>query len=693
MSADFLVEIGTEELPPKALQQLSQEFANGVTAGLRAAGLTFGAATTYGAPRRLAIMIKDLQTRTPDQQIINWGPPAKVAFDADGTPTRAAMAFAEKNGLDSTALAGLVEHDGQQDKLCARLTQPGRATADMLGDIINQSLAALPIAKPMRWGKSRQEFVRPVQWAVVLFDNTTVTTNILGVTSGNTTRGHRFHSQGDIVVTSPAAYQETLYNAFVIADFAQRRDIIRQGVIAAAASAHGTAVIDDGLLDEVTALNEWPVPLMGKFETHFLDVPAEALISSMAQHQKYFHVVDSEQRLMPLFITVANIASSDPQQVISGNERVIRPRLADAAFFYTTDLKTSLQAHRESLKHIVFQAQLGTIYDKTARVSELAAHLAPATGAAPAYARRAGELSKSDLVSNMVNEFDDLQGVMGRYYALNDGEPHEVADALLEQYLPRFAGDAVPSSATGATLALADRLDTIVGIFGIGQQPSGSRDPFALRRASLGVLRILVERKIELDLKSAIAAAAAQLTLDLDKEALCLQVLTYIIERFKSQYRDENIATEVFVSVAALGLSTPLDIDARVRAVDHFSRLPEAIALAAANKRVFNILAKQSADSIPNVIDPALLIEAAEQHLAAELARLEQLTAPLLAQRDYTSVLQTLALLREPVDVFFDQVMVMADDPALQANRLALLHRLRSLFLNVADISQLVVNQ
>ena len=603
------------------------------------------------------------------------------------------MAFAEKNGLDSTALAGLVEHDGQQDKLCARLTQPGRATADMLGDVINQSLAALPIAKPMRWGKSRQEFVRPVQWAVVLFDNTTVITNILGVTSGNTTRGHRFHSQGDIVVTSPAAYQETLYNAFVIVDFAQRRDIIRQGVIAAAASAHGTAVIDDGLLDEVTALNEWPVPLMGKFETHFLDVPAEALISSMAQHQKYFHVVDSEQRLMPLFITVANIASSDPQQVISGNERVIRPRLADAAFFYTTDLKTSLQAHRESLKHIVFQAQLGTIYDKTARVSELAAHLAPATGADPAYARRAGELSKSDLVSNMVNEFDDLQGVMGRYYALNDGEPHEVADALLEQYLPRFAGDAVPSSATGATLALADRLDTIVGIFGIGQQPSGSRDPFALRRASLWVLRILVERKIELDLKSAIAAAAAQLTLDLDKEALCLQVLTYIIERFKAQYRDENIAPEVFVSVAALGLSTPLDIDARVRAVDHFSRLPEAIALAAANKRVFNILAKQSANSIPNVIDPALLMEAAEQHLAAELARLEQLTAPLLAQRDYTSVLQTLALLREPVDLFFDQVMVMADDPALQANRLALLQRLRSLFLNVADISQLVVSQ
>jgi len=432
---------------------------------------------------------------------------------------------------------------------------------------------------------------------------------------------------------------------------------------------------------------------MGKFETHFLDVPAEALISSMAQHQKYFHVVDSEQRLMPLFITVANIASSDPQQVISGNERVIRPRLADAAFFYTTDLKTSLQAHRESLKHIVFQAQLGTIYDKTARVSELAAHLAPATGAGPAYARRAGELSKSDLVSNMVNEFDDLQGVMGRYYALNDGEPHEVADALLEQYLPRFAGDAVPSSATGATLALADRLDTIVGIFGIGQQPSGSRDPFALRRASLGVLRILVERKIELDLKSAIAAAAAQLTLDLDKEALCLQVLTYIIERFKAQYRDENIAPEVFVSVAALGLSTPLDIDARVRAVDHFSRLPEAIALAAANKRVFNILAKQSANSIPNVIDPALLMEAAEQHLAAELARLEQLTAPLLAQRDYTNVLQTLALLREPVDLFFDQVMVMADDPALQANRLALLQRLRSLFLNVADISQLVVSQ
>jgi glycyl-tRNA synthetase beta chain len=693
MSADFLVEIGTEELPPKVLRQLCDSFAEGITSRLSAQQLQFGEVTTYGAPRRMALLIKDLETQTPDQDVVNWGPPAKVAFDSDGNPTRAAEAFAKKNSVELDALSGLVENDGQQDKLCVRQSVAGSPAESLLGDIINQSLAGLPIPKPMRWGKSRQEFVRPVQWAVVLFDSKTIETSILGIESSNISRGHRFHSQGDILIESPASYKETLYKAFVIVDFDERRELIRDGVIAAAKSADGTAVIDEDLLDEVSALNEWPVPLMGQFEDHFLEVPSEALVSSMAQHQKYFHVVDSDNNLKPLFITVANIASLDPQQVISGNERVIRPRLADAAFFYKTDLKSTLQARRETLKSVVFQTKLGSVYDKTERVSGLAKILADYTGASAEHASRAGELCKSDLVSEMVGEFDDLQGVMGRYYALNDGEDPAVAEALMEQYLPRFAGDAIPATDTGATLALADRLDTLVGIFSIGQQPSGSRDPFALRRASLGILRIIIERNIDLDIKLAITAAAQQLNISESSDELCLQVLTYALDRFKAWYKDEGIDAEVFASVAALELSNPLDIDARVKAVAQFSSLPEAVALAAANKRVFNILAKQAADSIPSAIDNSLLVDDAEQQLATSITELSSTIAPLLDQRDYAGVLKNLALLRDPVDKFFDDVMVMVDDPAIRDNRLALLHSLRSLFLNVADISQLVVTK
>lgn len=693
MSKDFLVEIGTEELPPKVLRQLSETFAAGIVQHLEEQQLSFGEMNVYAAPRRLAVQINDLAEQTPDQDMVSWGPPAKVAFAADGEPTKAAEAFARKNGLEVTALAGLVENDGQQDKLCVRQTLVGSNTAALLGGIINQSLAGLPIPKPMRWGRSRQEFVRPVQWAVVLFGSDIVDTTIMGLTSGNLSRGHRFHSSGNIEITSPRAYRDKLYNAFVMVDFAERRELIRQGVIEAGKSANGNAVIDEDLLEEVTSLNEWPVPLMGRFEEHFLKVPAEALVSSMAQHQKYFHVVDADSQLMPLFITVANIASRDPQQVIDGNERVIRPRLADAAFFYNTDLKSTLEARRESLRKIVFQSQLGSVYDKTARVSELAKALAPIVGADSAIAGRAGELCKSDLVSEMVGEFADLQGVMGRYYALNDGEDAAVADALLEQYLPRFAGDAIPATATGAALALADRLDTLVGIFSIGQQPSGSRDPFALRRASLGILRIIIERNIDVDLKVAIEAAAQQLALTDTSDELCLQVLTYVTERLKSWYRDDGITAEVFASVAALGLSNPLDINSRVKAVDQFSRAPEAVALASANKRVLNILAKQGQGSLISQVDPSLFRDPAETQLAADIERLSQRIAPLVNERDYMGVLAALATLREPVDGFFDGVMVMADDLQIRANRLALLHSLRQLFLNVADISHLVVSK
>lgn len=694
ISADFLVEIGTEELPPKALLTLSNAFREGVLSQLKAEQLAFSEVKSFASPRRLAITISNLEEQTPTKEIVAWGPPIKVAFDDDGKPTRAAEAFASKNGIAINDLKSNVDNDGKQDKLCLRATEAGRNTAELIGPIVEAALNALPIPKRMRWGANREEFVRPIHWVVILLGSSTINTKVMGITSGNTSRGHRFHSTGEIAISSPADYQETLRDAYVIVDFAERRELIRDGVTKAAEKAGGTAVINDDLLNEVTALNEWPVPLLGHFEDRFLAVPSEALISSMAEHQKYFHVVDNNGKLLPMFITVANIESTDPAQVVNGNERVIRPRLSDAAFFYETDLKTSLEARRESLKNIVFQAKLGSIFDKTERVAKLAAALSSATGADPALASRAAELSKSDLVSEMVGEFDDLQGIMGRYYAINDGENTEVAEALLEQYLPRYAGDDIPATATGATLALADRLDTLVGIFGIGQPPTGSKDPFALRRASLGALRIIVERKIDLDLHEALSLAISQhSTLNSNSEAaskISKQVLTYMIERFKAWYVDENIPAEVFLAVAEKQLSNPLNIHQRVLAVHAFNQLPEAAALAAANKRVSNILAKQQSVSVPTEVDNNLLADAAEKALALALVELSSEVKPLKQDRDYTQMLKQLARLRQPVDSFFDDVMVMVEDDALRNNRLALLQQLRNLFLEVADISLLV---
>lgn len=688
MNTDFLFELGTEELPPKVLMRLSEALTTGIVRGFKAHQLCFDEVVSYAAPRRLAVMIRGLDRQAPDADVVAWGPPSKVAFDGEGLPTRAAVAFAGKNGVTIEDLKELVESDGQQDKLCVRRTDPGCQTSSLLGQVINDSLASLPIPKRMRWGSKKVEFVRPVQWAVLLFDGKVCRETILGIEAGNASRGHRFHSAAEIIIDSPASYAEQLEKAFVIVDFSRRRNIIRQGVTTLATSINGIAVIDEVLLDEVSALSEWPVPLMGHFDEHFLDVPAEALISSMKEHQKYFHLVDSNNQLMAAFVTVANIESKDPAQVIDGNERVIRPRLADAAFFYKNDKQASLSSRREGLKQVVFQAKLGSVYDKTKRVALLAEAMVEFTGGNGKLARRAGELCKSDLVSDMVGEFADLQGTMGRYYALNDGEDTEIAEALFEQYLPRFAGDELPVTPTGITLALADRLDSLVGIFSIGQAPSGSRDPFALRRASLGVLRIIVERQVDIDLGLAISVAARPF--EGESSALEEQVLTYVIDRFKSWYREEGMDAEVFASVAALNLSNPLDINARVLAVHQFTLLPEAEALAAANKRVSNILTKQLADRIPPAVNLALLQNAAEKTLAADIESLASLVAPMIAQREYNQVLQKLALLREPVDKFFDDVMVMADDSAVRNNRLALLYSLRQLFIGVADISQLV---
>ncbi len=688
MSADFLVELGTEELPPKALKNLMASFAETIENNLKAAELSFTAIKPFAAPRRLAVLVENLAAETPAKELVVWGPPAAIAFDKDGNPTKAALAFAEKNGITAADLKA--ENDGKADKLVARITTEGKKTVELLEAVVTDALAKLPIAKRMKWGSKREEFVRPVHWLVMLFGSEVVNASVLGLSAGRTTRGHRFHYNNSIELANASDYARVLKDTgFVVADFAERSATIKQQVEAEAKKVGGVAVIDPSLLDEVTALVEWPVALTGKFEERFLAVPSEALIASMKEHQKYFHVVDANGKLKNNFITVANIQSKDPAQIIDGNERVIRPRLSDAAFFFETDKKTTLESLRERLKTIVFEAQLGTIFDKTERVAKLASLIAKQLNADVASAERAAQLCKSDLVTNMVGEFDDMQGIAGYYYAVNDGENEEVAAAMNEQYMPRFAGDQLPATTTGAIIALADRLDTITGIFGIGQQPTGSKDPFALRRASIAVLRILVEKNLSLDLRELLTFAKNQHQYLTVGEELVEQVLAYMLERFRAFFEDANIPAEVFQSVTAKQLSQPFDINRRVLAVNEFSKLPQAQALAAANKRVSNILAKQNANTNA-LVNTDLLKEEAEKNLAKAIAVKAGTVMPLFAAGEYTEALAKLADLQQPVDAFFDSVMVMCDDQALQQNRLALLQQLRGLFLEVADISYLV---
>lgn len=689
MAKDFLVELGTEELPPTALKNLMLAFSNGISDGLKQHGLGFDSVEPYAAPRRLTVVVRNLDEQTPHKDVVIWGPPAKIAFDADGQPTKAAVAFAEKNGIAVSDLAS--ENDGKAEKLVYRSQAGGELTAELLPTVVENSLNNLPIAKRMRWGASRAEFVRPAHWLVMLFGDDVIDATLLGLRAGRETRGHRFHYNQVLQVENASDYLSKLPSiAYVMVDYAQRQQLIREQVEAQAANINGVAVIDQDLLDEVTGLVEWPVALTGRFEERFLSVPAEALVSSMKEHQKYFPVVNQDGQLLPYFITVANLESKDPAQVIDGNERVIRPRLSDAAFFFETDKKVSLREFRERLKPIVFQAQLGSIFDKTERIKALAANIAGQLGADVAKATQAAELCKSDLVSNMVGEFDQMQGLAGYYYALHEGLDEDVAHALKEHYQPKFAGDALPHTVTGTIVALADRIDTLCGIFGIGQKPTGSKDPFALRRASLGVLRLLVEKQLPLDLKALLSAAAEQHGSNIANAAETVDsTFAYMVERFRAWYEEDQIATEVFHAVQAKHLSEPLDIHNRVLAVNAFSALPEAEALAAANKRVSNILAKSGASSLQTSVDTALLQEPAEQTLAAQLAAKSDEVAPLFAANDYTGTLAALASLRGAVDDFFDNVMVMADDEALRNNRIALLSQLRQLFLQVADISLL----
>ncbi|WP_438867842.1 glycine--tRNA ligase subunit beta [Pseudomonas sp. L1(2025)] len=683
MSAqDFLVELGTEELPPKALNTLADAFLAGIEKGLQSAGLKFAAKKVYAAPRRLAVLLTALETQQPDRSINLDGPPRQAAFDAEGNPTQAALGFAKKCGVE------LSEIDQSGPKLRFSQVITGKPTASLLPTIVEDSLNDLPIPKRMRWGARKEEFVRPTQWLVMLLGDQVIDCTILAQKSGRDSRGHRFHHPEAVRITSPANYAADLRAAYVLADANERRELISKRTEELARLQEGTAIVPSSLLDEVTALVEWPVPLVCSFEERFLDVPQEALITTMQDNQKYFCLLDVDGKLLPRFITVANIESKDPQQIIAGNEKVVRPRLTDAEFFFKQDKKQKLEDFNLRLQNVVFQEKLGSVYDKAVRVSKLAAYIAPRIGGDAAWAARAGLLSKCDLATEMVGEFPEMQGVAGYYYALNDGEPDDVALALNEQYMPRGAGAELPSTLTGAAVAIADKLDTLVGIFGIGMLPTGSKDPYALRRAALGVLRILIDKKLDLDLTQAVVFAVGQFGTKVKQAGLAEQVLEFVFDRLRARYEDEGVDVSVYLSVRALQPGSALDFDQRVQAVQAFRKLPEADALAAVNKRVSNLLSK--ADNLGNAeVDPGLFADAKEFSLNSAIAKAENAVKPLLAERNYAEALARLATLREPVDAFFEAVMINAEDAGVRKNRYAMLARLRGLFINIADISVL----
>ena len=683
---DLLVEIGTEELPPKALPSLSEAFTQGIIQGFSDAGLTTEQVIPYAAPRRLAVWVKGIAAQQADQVMEKRGPALQAAFDKEGKPSKAAEGFARSCGVAFEQLERLETDKGSW--LVFKQHQAGQQTKDLFPTIVEKSLAALPIPKRMRWGAGSAEFVRPIHWIVMLADSEVIPAEILSIKTGNQSGGHRFHHPDLVTITAPSTYAEQLKATYVFADFAERRATIRRQVLAIAQSFGATAIMPDSLLDEVTALVEYPNAIVGKFEERFLSVPQEALIDTMQGNQKYFGLTDDNGKLLPSFITISNIKSSNPESVSRGNERVIRPRFTDAAFFWEQDKKHKLESRRDKLKTVVFQQQLGTLFDKSTRVAQLADTIAQTLGADRQLAVRAAELGKCDLMTHMVFEFTDLQGIMGTYYARLDGEAEEVALALNEQYQPRFAGDVLPSTQTGRILALAERIDTLVGIFAIGQKPTGTKDPFSLRRAAVGVLRIIIEQRLPLDLVALLDVAAENLTSTLGKKPNSDEVREYIFERLRAYYQEQGINAELVESVAALKPAQPLDFDNRVKAVAAFKGLPEADSLAAANKRISNILRKVETP-IPKTVNTELLKEPAEQALFKAVAEQQHIVQPLFAQGEYEKALTSLAALRAPVDQFFDDVMVMDENVQLRDNRLALLNQLRGLFLQVADLSVL----
>lgn len=684
-TADFLIELGTEELPPTGLRSLRDAFAQGVHDRLEHLQLAHGRVKGFATPRRLAVMVESLAANQPEQTVERRGPALAAAFDADGHPTRAAEGFARSCGVTVANLEHLQTDKGTW--LVYRARQSGGAAVNLLPALIEETVRALPVARRMHWGTGKESFVRPVHWVVALFGHEVLDVALFGVHADRITRGHRFHHPDPIIIPHPAAYSAELADpGHVIADFDQRREIIRNQIEQVAREVEGTALMDADLLDEVTGLVEWPAALAGRFEDRFLALPREVLVATLQGHQRYFPVVGGDGALLPAFITVANIRSRRPQQVRIGNERVVRPRLADALFFWEQDRQRPLAAFTEGLDHLAFQRELGSMADKTQRVRALAAIIAPRVGADAELADRAAELSKADLMTAMVYEFTELQGVMGRYYAALSGEDAQVAQALEEQYHPRHAGDELPRTKIGQTLALAERLDTLAGIFAIGRRPSGEKDPFALRRAALGIIRILVEQRIDLDLTLPLEAAVAQQPGGHEPDDVVAQLREFLLERMRSYYAAAGVPAEIFAAVAAIGTWRLLDFDRRLKAVQRFLALPQAESLAAAHKRIRNIL-KQAGDDVPQAVSLANLHDDAERELERHARELATVTAGYMESGDYEAALRALAALQAPVDRFFDQVMVMIDDPAVRRNRLALLGELDRLCRTVADIS------
>lgn len=689
--ADLLIELGTEELPPKALKALSEAFAGETLKQLDDAGFEHGALKIFAAPRRLAFRIEQVAVGQPDRDIERRGPAVKAAFDDEGHATKAALGFAQSVGLSMDQLETVETDKGAW--LVAKVREAGKPLAELLPAMLEQSLQRLPIPKRMRWGNRKVQFVRPSQWLVALLGEQVLDITLLDQKAGRESRGHRFHAPAAISLKAPAEYEGRLEKeGFVIADFDRRREMIREHAIAAGKKEGGVTSIDVDLLDEVTALVEWPVAMVGHFEEEFLRVPQEALITTMESNQKYFPVLDEQGKLKNAFVFISNLDSKEPQWVISGNEKVVRPRLSDAAFFYDLDRKKTLAQHAEPLEKVVFQQQLGSVADKGRRISFVAGQIANHIDGSQKLAEQAGLLCKADLASSMVYEFDTMQGVMGYYLAKHEGLDNEVAEAMREQYLPRFSGDVLPQTKTGMAVAIADKLDTLVGIFGIGQKPTGDKDPYALRRATLGILRIIIGNKLDLDMKSlindAVNAYPAGGPISSYQGDLRQDVLEFIQGRYRAMYQEQGIDTPVILSVLAVNPTRPLDVEQRIQAVAAFRARPEAAALAAANKRVGNILGKLSG-AAPESISEAALQQDEERALFTSLQQAIKDIGPQGQTQDYAAVLGRLAALREPVDAFFDKVMVMADDEALRNNRLAMLARLRGLFLQVADISEL----
>lgn len=682
--ADFLLEIGTEELPPRSLDSLSKALARNLEGALYESRLEFSSLRRFASPRRLAVYVQGLARHQTPQQVEKRGPSVSVAFDEQGNPTRAGQGFARSCGVTVAELERLTTDKGEW--LVYRSMDSGQPAHQLLQELVASATASLPIAKRMRWGDSEATFVRPVHWLVALHGTDVVPMTLFGIAADRLSRGHRFHHPRTILLERARDYEQALADpGHVIADIQQRRTMIRKQVEAAANSLGGHVRMDPELLEEVTALVEWPVAVSGHFESHYLTLPDEVLIATLKGHQRYFPVHDRDGALLPAFITVANIQSKDPDAVRHGNERVVRPRLADALFFWEQDRRHSLPELASALSRVLFQKGLGTLADKTARLQALARSVAEPAGANPETATHAAGLAKADLLTDMVGEFPELQGVMGRHYALASGEQPEVASALEEQYLPRHAGDRLPETPSGQALALADRLDTLCGIFTLGKKPSGEKDPFALRRAALGVLRILIEGEIDLDLAPLVSQGLSSQPLtavDGVKEAL----LEFFLDRLRAYYASQSVAVEVFNSVAAVQSSHPLDFQRRLEAVNHFLTLPESQRLAAAHKRIRNIL-RQAGQEVDAEVSPQLLQDEQEQRLHTALLQLEDKHAGFMQQADYSAALMALAEIDEPVNDFFDGVMVMAEDASLRANRLSLLERLNALCCSVVDIS------